>query len=209
MVRSIIPRDEVFFDRFEKICVLIVEAAEKLKAMLEAGSPYDSAARRIKIIESEADEQVHQCIERLHKTFVTPLDRQDILKLTVRLDDILDLAQAASSRLELYDPKRVMEEVKELTRVFVESTRQVASMVGLLRNLKKQSDRILELAVEINRLENEADQVHRRAIGRLFREEDDTRELIKWKDIFEHIEAATDRCEDVSDIIEGIVLENI
>lgn len=208
MVRSIIPRDEVFFDRFEKMCALIVEAAEKLDTMLRDGGPFEAAARRIKTIESEADEQAHRTIEQLHKTFVTPLDRQDILRLTVGLDDILDMTEAASRRMELYGPRRVMEEAMEMAGVLVESTKQVAEMVGLLRTLKKTSNRILELAIEIDRLENEADQVHHRALARMFREESDARELIKWKDILEHIELATDRCEDVSDIVEGIVLEN-
>jgi predicted phosphate transport protein (TIGR00153 family) len=209
MVRSIIPRDEVYFDSFEKICVLIVEAAEKLKTMLDEGGPFDAAARRIKIIENEADEQVHRVVEKLHKTFVTPLDRQDILKLTAGLDDIVDRIEAISARLELYNPKRIMEEAKELIGVFIQAANQVAEMVGLIRNLKKQSSRILEHAVEINRLENEADQVYHKAIEKLFQEENDTKELIKWKDIFDNLEMATDRCEDVSDIVRGIVLENI
>jgi predicted phosphate transport protein (TIGR00153 family) len=209
MVRSIIPRDEVYFDSFEKICVLIVEAAEKLKTMLDGESPFEASARRIKIIENEADEQVHRAVEKLHKTFVTPLDRQDILKLTAGLDDIVDRTEAISARLDLYNPKRVMEEAKELTGVFVQAAKQVAEMVGLLRNLKKQSSRILEHALEINRLENEADQVHHKAIAKLFQEENDTKELIKWKDILDNMEMATDRCEDISDIVRGIVLENI
>ncbi|UCH19518.1 MAG: DUF47 domain-containing protein [Deltaproteobacteria bacterium] len=209
MVRSIIPRDEVYFDSFEKICVLIVEAAEKLKTMLDEGSPFDAPARRIKIIENEADEQVHRVVEKLHKTFVTPLDRQDILKLTAGLDDIVDRTEAISARLDLCNPKRVMEEAKELTGLFVQSANQVAEMVGLIRHLKKQSSRILEHAVEVNRLENEADQVYHKAIAKLFQEENDTKELIKWKDILDNMEMAVDRCEDVSDIVRGIVLENI
>lgn len=209
MVRSIIPRDEVYFDSFEKICVLIVEAAEKLKTMLDEGSSFDASARRIKIIENEADEQVHRAVEKLHKTFVTPLDRQDILKLTAGLDDIVDRIEAISARLDLYNPKRVMQEAKELTGVFVQAAKQVAEMVGLIRNLKKQSSRILEHAVEINRLENEADQVYHKAIAKLFQEENDTKELIKWKDILDNMEMAADRCEDISDIVRGIVLENI
>ena len=209
MIRSIIPRDEVYFDSFEKICVLIVEAAEKLKTMLDEGGPFDASARRIKIIENETDEQVHRAVEKLHKTFVTPLDRQDILKLTAGLDDIVDRIEAVSARLDLYNPKRVMEEAKQLTGVFVQAAKQVAEMVGLLRNLKKQFSRILEHAVEINRLENEADQVHHKAIAKLFQEEHDTKELIKWKDILDNMEMAADRCEDVSDIVRGIVLENI
>jgi predicted phosphate transport protein (TIGR00153 family) len=208
MFRSIIPREEVFFDNFEKICALMTEAAKHLRTMLEIGGPYDEAARRIKGIENEADELTHRSIETLHKTFVTPLDRQDILRLVVGLDDILDTTEAVSSLLDLYNPRKTMREATRLADLLVQGTEKVAVMVGLLRQLSKQSDRLLALAVELNHLENEADRAYQQAIARLFQEEDDPKELIKWKDILEHIERATDRCEDVADIIEGIVLEN-
>jgi predicted phosphate transport protein (TIGR00153 family) len=208
MFRSIIPREEVFFDNFEKICALMTEAAKHLRTMLEIGGPYDEAARRIKGIENEADELTHRSIETLHKTFVTPLDRQDILRLVVGLDDILDTTEAVSSLLNLYNPRNAMQMAVRLADLLVQGTEKVAVMVGLLRQLSKQSDRLLTLAVELNHLENEADRAYQQAIARLFQEEDDPKELIKWKDILEHIESATDRCEDVADIIEGIVLEN-
>jgi predicted phosphate transport protein (TIGR00153 family) len=208
MFRSIIPREEVFFDNFEKICALMTEAAKHLRTMFEIGGPYDEAARRIKGIENEADELTHRSIETLHKTFVTPLDRQDILRLVVGLDDILDTTEAVSSLLDLYNPRKAMREATRLADLLVQGSEKVAVMVGLLRQLSKQSDRLLTLAVELNHLENEADRAYQQAIARLFQEEDDPKELIKWKDILEHIESATDRCEDVADIIEGIVLEN-
>jgi len=208
MFRSIIPRQEVFFDNFEKICTLMTAAAKHLRTMLEKGSPYDEAAHRIKSIESEADELTHRSIATLHKTFVTPLDRQDILRLIVGLDDILDTTEAVSSLLELYNPRNAMQEAIRLADLLVQGTEKVAVMVGLLRQLGKQSDRLMALAVELNRLENEADRAYQQAIARLFQEEDDPKEVIKWKDILEHIETATDQCEDVADIIEGIVLEN-
>jgi predicted phosphate transport protein (TIGR00153 family) len=208
MLRSIIPKEEAFFDHFEEICVLVVDSARKLGAMLAAGRPFDDRASEMKEIEQEVDHKVYQTVEKLHKTFVTPFDRQDILKLTTGLDDILDTIEAVSSLLKLYDPKQVFEEAQEITRVLIQSTTTVAEMVRLLRHLKKQSQPILELAVKVNQFENDADQLYQNAISRLFREENDAKELIKWKDILEHVEAATDRCEDVSDIIEGIVLEN-
>lgn len=208
MIRSIIPKEEAFFDNFEQICVLIVKSAEKLKAMLIGGRPFDESALNIKKIEREVDQKVRQTVEKLHKTFVTPFDRQDILKLATGLDDILDMIEAVSSLLRLYDPKQVLREAEKIADVLIQSSKTVAEMVGFLRNLKKQSSQILELAVTVNQLENDADQLYQNAIAWLFREENDTKELIKWKDILEHIETATDRCEDVSDIIEGIVLEN-
>ena len=208
MFRSIIPREEVFFDNFEKICVLLTEAAKHFKTMLEEGGPYDKAADRIKKLEQQADELTHRSIETLHKTFVTPLDRQDILRLIVGLDDILDTTEAVSSLLKLYDPRKTLPKAADLADLLVQGTEKVAVMVGLLRQLSKASDRLMALAVELNQLENEADKAYQQAIGRLFKEEDDPKELIKWKDILEHIETATDQCEDVADIIEGIVLEN-
>ncbi|UCF91752.1 MAG: DUF47 domain-containing protein [Desulfobacterales bacterium] len=208
MLRSIIPREQVFFDNFEKICALMTKAGQQLRTMLEKGGPYGEAAHRIKGLESEADELTHRSIETLHKTFVTPLDRQDILRLIVGLDDILDTTEAVSSLLELYNPRKTMQEARRLADLLVEGTEKVAVMVGLLRQLSKQSDRLRALAVDLNHLENEADQAYQQAIARLFQEENDPKELIKWKDILELIEAATDRCEDVGDIIEGIVLEN-
>jgi predicted phosphate transport protein (TIGR00153 family) len=208
MFRSIIPQEGVFFDDFDKICALVIEAAKNLKAMLEYGAPYAEAARRIKAIESQGDELTRHSIETLHKTFVTPLDRQDILHLTVGLDDILDTAEAVSSLLSLYHPQQVMKEALSLADLLVQGSEKVAEMVGLIRHLGKQANRILELSATLKLLENEADQAYQEAIARLFQKEKDTRELIKWKDILELIEAGTDRCEDVADIIEGIVLEN-
>ncbi len=128
--------------------------------------------------------------------------------MIVGLDDILDTTEAVSSLLELYNPRNAMQEAIRLADLLVQGTEKVAVMVGLLRQLGKQSDRLLALAVELNHLENEADRAYQQAIARLFQEEDDPKELIKWKDILEHIETATDQCEDVADIIEGIVLEN-
>jgi predicted phosphate transport protein (TIGR00153 family) len=208
MFRSIIPREEVFFDNFEKICALMTEAAKGLRAMLEIGGPYTEAAHRIKALENQADELTHRSIEKLHKTFVTPLDRQDILRLVVGLDDILDTTEAVSSLLDLYNPRDAMQEALRLSDLLVQGTEKVAEMVGLLRQPAKASDRLTALALELNQLENEADQAYQQAIARLFQEENDPKELIKWKDILELIETATDRCEDVGDIIEGIVLEN-
>jgi uncharacterized protein Yka (UPF0111/DUF47 family) len=128
--------------------------------------------------------------------------------LAVGLDDILDTTEAVSSLLDLYNPRDAMQEALHLSDLLVRGAEKVAEMVGLLRNPGKASDRLAALAVELNQLENDADQAYQQAIARLFREENDPKELIKWKDILELIESATDRCEDVSDIIEGIVLEN-
>ncbi len=139
------------------------------------------------------------------RTFVTPLDRNDIHHLVTRLDDILDLANAAASRLALYRPRTRRPEATALVATLLASAEVVQEMVGLLRNLKRKK-RILELTVVANSLENEADGVRRAAVASLLAEERDPFEFMKWKEILDFIEEATDRCENVADIVEGIVL---
>jgi predicted phosphate transport protein (TIGR00153 family) len=206
-VKSIIPQDRLFFDEFDALCRIIVQGVAELVAQLQPDAKRDVVARRVKAFESEADEVVHRTMEHLHRTFVTPFDRQDIRKLLTRLDDVMDLAEAASSRVDMYQPKMMLDSARDLAEVLLASSKQVQELVGLLRDLKKGAKRAAELTVEINRLENEADGVRRRGIAWLFQEERDAIELIKWKDILEHIEQATDRCEDVADLVSGLVLE--
>ena len=207
MFKSLIPKNEGFFDLFDKICAGILEGVQALLQMLEAKSEWNEYAKRIKTIEHQTDQSVHAVMSKLHKTFITPIDRMDIHDLAVQLDDILDQAEAAASRIDLYCPDCMPSEIKDLTIVLLESVKLVQEMIGLLRKLKK-PERILELTIEIDRLEDEADYIRRSAVARLFREEKNPFEMVKWKDIFEYLERATDCCEDVANITEGIVLEN-
>jgi len=207
MFKFLKPRDELFFDQFDQISAKVVEGVQLLIQMLDKKECYGQFAQSLKTIEHEADQLVHGLMSHLHKTFITPFDREDIHHLAGKLDDILDQSEAAGSRIELYCPVSVPMEALELANVLLESTKLVKEMVGMLRQLKK-SARILELTVEINRLEDQADYIRRSTVARLFRDEKDPFELIKWKDILEYIERATDRCEDVANITEGIVLEN-
>jgi len=207
MLKSLLPKNEDFYGLFDKISANTVEGVQILVKMLDDCEHYNEHAVGLKSLEHQTDLLVHSVMSHLHKTFITPIDREDIHQLAVRLDDILDLTEAASSRIDLYRPCDVPREAKELSHVLLESVKLVREMVGLLHNLKKTA-RIMELTVEINRLEDQADYIRRSTLARLFREEKDPIELIKWKDILEYIERATDRCEDVADITEGIVLEN-
>ena len=207
MFKFLLPKNEDFHELFDKISTNVVEGVEILVKMLDDCEHYNEYAIRLKSLEHQTDQLVHSVMSQLHKTFITPIDREDIHQLAVRLDDILDLAEAASSRVDLYRPCAVPHEAKELSHVLLESVKLVKEMILLLRNLKKR-DRIMTLTVEISRLEDQADTIRRGTLARLFREEKDPLELIKWKDILEYIERATDRCEDVADITEGIVLEN-
>jgi predicted phosphate transport protein (TIGR00153 family) len=207
MFKSLTPKDAEFYDLFDKISAGIVEGAEMLVKMLDAKEGAAEFPVKIKTIEHQTDQTVHALMSKLHKTFVTPIDREDIHQLAVHLDDILDQTEAASSRIDIYCPECAPPEVFELASVLLESAKLVREMVGLLRHLKKPG-RILELTVEINRLEDQADYIRRSTVARLFREEKNPFELIKWKDILEYLERATDCCEDVANVTEGIVLEN-
>lgn len=200
------PKEGKFFDLFREISDYIVEGAHEFRAMLEDLSHVESRSRNIKHIEHKADEVTHKTVELLHKTFITPLDREDIHKLISRLDDILDLIEAASQRMFLYGINQITPETKDLADVCIKSAEAVRRAVQGLDNLKD-SDQILKACVEINKLENEADHILRAGMAKLFKDEPDVRHLIKMKEIYEILESVTDRCEDVANIVEGIVLE--
>ena len=149
----------------------------------------------------------HHCVEALHKTFITPIERDDIYRLITKMDDIMDFVEAASERIALYEIKDMTPEVKDLADVLVRAAEEVAHACSLLRNMKN-AEAIIKDCIDINRLENEADAILRNAVARLFKEEKDPITIIKWKEVYEHLENATDRCEDVANIIEGVVLEH-
>jgi predicted phosphate transport protein (TIGR00153 family) len=203
---QLIPRESRFFDHFREMADLIVQGAKEFQELASDIQSIDRRSKSIKAIEHKADEITHRTMELLHRTFITPLDREDIHLLISRLDDILDFIEAASQRIFLYGITETTPEIVELARVCTLSAEQVQKAVYGLSNLN-QSDVIIQACVEINRLENEGDQVLRAGIAKLFRDEADTRQLIKIKEIYELLETVTDRCEDVANVIEGIVLE--
>ncbi len=205
MLRSIVPRDELFFDSFDDLTGHIVEGVGILHQMMGDGEQLEAYAERLHDCEHRADDTVHAALAHLHRTFVTPLDRNDIHRLVVRLDDIIDLATASGSRLALYRPRQMRPEARDLAATLVAAVNIIQEMVGLLRNLKRK-ERILALTIDVNSRENEADRKRREAMARLLSEESDPFEFIKWKEIFDLMEEATDRCENVADIVEGIVL---
>jgi uncharacterized protein Yka (UPF0111/DUF47 family) len=205
MLRSIIPRDEEFFEHFDALTSCIVDGSTILRQMMEDGGRIEELAKRLGDCEHRADEIVHAALAHLHRTFVTPLDRLDIHRLVVRLDDIVDLANGAGARLAMYRPRTRRAGAAELSRTLEASARSVQKIVSLLRNLKLK-DQILALTVEINTHENQADRQRREAVAELLEEERDPFEFIKWKEILDLMEQATDRCEDVANVIEGIVL---
>ncbi|MDB4981160.1 MAG: hypothetical protein JWM82_1912 [Myxococcales bacterium] len=203
----LLPHDASFFTHFEAQGKKTVEGCRALQEMITDPTGLEAKAERVKRIEHECDDITHAVVEALHKTFITPLDRNDIYRLITKMDDIMDLVEAVSDRLALYDIPQMTKEACDLVVTLVASAEHVLIAVSGIRELSKPSG-ILQACVEINRLENVADQQLRGALARLFREEKDPISVIKWKEIYETLEAATDRCEDVANIIEGVVLEN-
>ncbi|HVV85623.1 MAG TPA: DUF47 domain-containing protein [Kofleriaceae bacterium] len=207
MFGRFLPRETSFFDFFEEHAALTVEGAKEFLSLVTTGANIDTKARRIHDIEHETDVITHRCVETLHKTFITPIDRDNIHRLITRMDDIMDYVEAAAERLALYELTVMTSDVRDLADVLVRATQQVALALNGLRDLKH-PQAVLKICIDINRLENESDQVLRRAVARLFKEEKDPIVVIKWKEVYENLESAADRCEDVANIIEGVILEH-
>jgi len=203
----LIPREEKFFDLFEELAVKIEEGGLLFADIIENYEQAEPKIVRLKEIEHEADVITHRTYEKMHKSFLTPLDREDIYALVNKMDSILDMIEACAIRMSLYKIKEPAPEIKELSRIINKAIIKVKEVVHGLRNMKN-ARMILDACVEINTAENEGDAVLRRAVSRLFENEKDVIELIKWKEIFERLETVTDVCEDVSNIVEGIVLKN-
>lgn len=207
MLHRLLPQEMNFFEYFKEISEHMVGAMKEYRRMLEYPNEMESRSRAIKDHEHRADEVTHKTMTLLHRTFITPLDREDIHALIKSIDDIVDFIDASAQRLFLYEVRRIPEDMAKLADVTVEGVELVKKAVSLLPNLKN-STQILEACVEINRIENQADHILRGAVAALFREEEDLRLLIKLKEVYELLETVSDRCEDVANIIESIVIEN-
>ncbi|HEX7055310.1 MAG TPA: DUF47 domain-containing protein [Burkholderiales bacterium] len=207
MLGRLMPREGKFFDLFNAHAERIVDGSRELAAMIGDFSELDAHAQRIDAAERAADKLTHECITLLHRTFITPFDREQIHSLITKMDDILDLIQDVAESVALYDLRRVTPEAKQLAGICQQTCERVKATVALLTNVKN-STAILKLCEEIDRLESDADRVMRAAMSKLFREEDDIKQVMKLRVIYDLLESITDRCEDVANIIEGIVLEN-
>ncbi|MBA4422102.1 MAG: DUF47 domain-containing protein [Syntrophus sp. (in: bacteria)] len=202
-----IPREEKFFDLFEELAAKIEAGGMLFLELAESGVYSEQQVARLKEIEHEADIITHRTYEKMHTTFLTPLDREDIYCLVNKMDSIMDMTEAAAARLVLYRVKKPAEALIEQAKILCESIGKVKTIIHALRDMKHAS-LILQTSVEINTLENAGDVILRTTMAHLFENEQDVRELIKWKEIHERIEEAIDVCEDVSNIVEGIVLKN-
>ncbi len=207
MAFNLFPREENFLPQFRQAAQVILDAARALDAM--AADPRDGAvkAAAIKRLEHQGDQIAHQTFDLLNRTWITPIDREDIHQLVAALDDVLDFIDAVAARIVLFRIETSTPELKAITGLIVQSAVVLQKAMEQLSDLKN-SKQILEACVEINRLENEADTINHLAIGKLFENQKDPIELLKWKEIYEIVEGATDRCEDVANVLETIVIKS-
>jgi len=200
----LIPREEKFFADFQALADELKRGARLLEDMLAPERPAWEKADEIKEAEHKCDQLTHEIIQRLNRTFVTPLDREDIFNLARSLDDVMDAIDAAGALVRLYRFESVRVGARELARIVTASTDQVRLAVGAMQEHKG----LMPHAIEVNRLENEADRVHHQAVSKLFEEERDPLTIIKWKETFDFLEDASDRCEDVANVIEGVMVKH-
>ena len=208
MLQRLMPKSDDFFSDFEAQAAAVVEGVVLLKDLLDDFTDVPAKCQAIKDVEHRADDITHRAFERLHTQFITPFDRSEIHRILSRIDDVLDLADAAAERLGLYDVDSVLPESRELCAVLVEQVRKMEEAVKGLRNMKKDPQTILAACQEMNKLENQADTLTRKTMAKLFKRGNDPLTVMKWKEIVDLIEDATDRAEDVANVIEGIVLEH-
>ena len=207
MFGCLMPTEGKFFELFNQHADLCVKGAHEMVGLMTNFDDIEVRTHAIEAIEKQADKITYATVDMLHKTFITPIDRDDIHKLITRMDDILDLMEDAAQTVLLYDLKAVTPEAKRLAELCLACCERVQAAVALLHNMDN-SHKIVAICEEIDRLESDADHVMRAAMSKLFRDEPDVRNLIKMKAIYELLETVTDRCEDVANIIEGIIVEN-
>ena len=206
MFGRFMPREGRFFDLFSRHAGEIVHGSRELVAMMSGEGDMEARAHAIETIEKRGDKIVRQTLRLLHSTFITPLDRNEIHGLITHMDNILDLSEDVAHAMFLYDVREPTPEAKRLADLCLACAEKVHAAIELLSDME-QSAKIMSLCEDIDRLEAEADHVMRAAMVRLFREEPDVLRVIKLKELYEMLEGVTDRCEDVANVIEGIVLE--
>jgi len=204
ILQRFMPRDGDFFVLFQKQAENIVAGAQAFTKMLEHYTGVPEQVQIIKAIEHQGDELTHQIFRKLNQTFITPFDREDMHELCGTMDDVIDLIDAAASRFVLYRVDSVRPGTIELSKVLGAATVELSAAIHAMET----PDKALHRVIEINRLENESDRICRTLIAQLFEEEKDPVQIIKWKEIFEVIETAVDKCEDVSNVIESVMLKN-
>lgn len=201
---SLFPKDEDFFLLFRKQAELVHESCQQLHEMMQKFDRLEERAKALKEVEHRADLVTHEVFERLNRTFITPLEREDIHGLASGLDDVVDAAEAIGSRLLLFGITESRPEAVRMTEILVASALQIEQAVGNLRNLQN----LMSFSIEIHRLENEADAISRQVVADLFSGRHEILDVMRWKEIYGRLENATDMCEDVANTIESIVIKS-
>ena len=202
----LIPKEVQFFELFEKSSRLLLEGGRLLHEVTVHFGKLQENAGKLERLEHDADQVTHEIMARLNSTFITPIDREDIHRLAATLDDVVDFIEAATEHLVLYKIRQLTSAFQALAEVVVRQVREIHQMIPRLKNLRH-SD-ILVHCIEVNRLENEGDRIDREALAGLFEKGGDPLEVMKWRDLYDILETATDKCEDVAVAIEGIFLKN-
>ncbi len=201
-----IPKEESFFDLFEQMANLLVAGAAMLVEATARFETLPENAKKLERLEHDADQLTHDLMERLNRTFITPLDREDIHRMATEMDDIMDLMEGATERFILFKVQRILPQAADIANVIQQQVQEIHRVMPQLRRMRRES--ILPHCIEINRLENTGDRLLRDAFASLFDGSHDPLTVIKWRELYELMEQATDKCEDVANTIEGIVLKN-
>lgn len=203
---KLIPTDDAFFTLFQEAAATLLEGSKVLKELVHNPEKIAINAARLERLEHEADQKTHEILVRLDKSFITPIDREDIHALALALDDCMDFMEAATERMVLYDLTTTTKAMVDLAEILCKQAEEIHTAMPLMKHLKY--DQIKPHLIETNRLENAGDKIARQAVADLFRGGKDALEVMKWRDIYEYLETATDKCEHVAGIMEGILLKH-
>ena len=203
---SFVPKEGKFFDLFEESARNVVKTANCFAEMIDKWDDVSARARQVKELEHDGDEITHRIVALLNSTFITPIDREDISHLTEHLDDVADCIEDAAACMALYEVVAPTKRTHDLANIIVKISNELSAAMPLIRNRKDMS-KLPDHCIEINRLENEADAVFRAALAELFKEKVDIADVIKWREIYHYMESATDRCEDIANVLEGIMIK--
>ncbi len=206
MFNRLLPKNQDFYGLLEQVAGFVIEGAQQLEHMLQDYTNIEIKLRELESLEHACDQITHSTINRLNETFITPFDREDIHRLVIHLDDVLDMTEAAAQRMQMCRLKGPTEDILKMSRIITEQSLRIHRALNSLRDIRNYNE-ILDHCVEIHRLENESDLILKRAVGRLFDEEKDAIEIMKMKEIYENLEIVSDRCETVANIIQGIAVK--
>ncbi|HEX3046541.1 MAG TPA: DUF47 family protein [Bacillota bacterium] len=203
----ITPKEEIFFTLFVETMDASCRAAEKLEALMSNYKNIEESIKEIEEIEHECDHHVHQIFEQLNKSFITPIDREDIHLIAKELDNITDTIESTAHRFRMLNVREIREDAKKMAKLIVECTRELRDVMADLKNMRRSASLRAKI-IEVNRLENEGDDIFRNAITNLFASSQDPMEVIKWKEIYEYLENTLDACEDVANSSEGVIMKH-